>query len=65
MSQENLTVILNDSNHQWSMTMINKSYHHDIAAVLVTYNPNTDALSATIQAVLNQVSNSQFKTLLK
>jgi rhamnosyltransferase len=37
--------------------MINKDYCHDIAAILVTYNPNSEALQMTIQAVLDQVSD--------
>jgi rhamnosyltransferase len=36
--------------------MLNKNYCHDVSAVLVTYNPDTEALCAAIQAVLNQVS---------
>ena len=37
--------------------MINKAYCHDTAAVLVTYNPDTKTLRATIRAVLNQVAD--------
>jgi len=35
--------------------MLNKNYCHDVSAVLVTYNPNTEALRAAIQAVSDQV----------
>lgn len=35
--------------------MKNKNYCHDVAAVLVTYNPKWDGLRATLQAIQNQV----------
>lgn len=37
--------------------MINKSYCHNVSAVLVTYNPEMEALCAAIQAVSTQVSD--------
>lgn len=37
--------------------MINKNYCDDVSAVLVTYNPNVDALCVGIRAVSAQVSN--------
>ena len=37
--------------------MKKKDYCHDISAILVTYNPNTEALQMTIQAVLDQVAD--------
>lgn len=37
--------------------MENKNYCHDVSAVLVTYNPNMEALHAAIQAVSGQVSD--------
>lgn len=37
--------------------MENKSYCHDVSAVLVTYNPDMEALHAAIQAVSGQVSD--------
>lgn len=37
--------------------MLNKNYCHDVSAVLVTYNPNTEVLRSAIQAVLDQVSD--------
>ncbi len=37
--------------------MLNKDYRHDVSAVLVTYNPNTEVLSSAIQAISGQVSD--------
>lgn len=37
--------------------MVNKNYCHDVSAVLVTYNPGTEILSAAIEAVSGQVSD--------
>jgi len=37
--------------------MVNKNYCHDVAAVLVTYNPDMEVLRAAIQAVSDQVSD--------
>lgn len=37
--------------------MENKNYCHDVSAVLVTYNPDMEALHAAIQAVSGQVSD--------
>lgn len=37
--------------------MLNKNYCYHVSAVLVTYNPNTEALRTTIRAVLSQVSD--------
>lgn len=36
--------------------MLQKNYCHDVSAVLVTYNPNQEALQSGIQAVLPQVT---------
>lgn len=37
--------------------MQNKYYYHDVSAVLVTYNPNTEVLRDAIKAVSGQVSD--------
>ncbi|MFZ4626275.1 MAG: glycosyltransferase family 2 protein [Rhodoferax sp.] len=39
------------------MTLSNHDYCHDVAAVLVTYNPDLQALQASIAAVAAQVAN--------
>jgi rhamnosyltransferase len=40
----------------FNLIMENKNYCHDISAVLVTYNPNMEALRTTIQAVLSRAA---------